>query len=66
MAHGKWMVSDTSLFVGTSNWVGDYFTTTCGVSLSATGNPMLLNSATDTFMRDWSSKYSVPLPTPPS
>ena len=31
--HATLMITDNTLYVGTSNWVGDYFKTTCGTVL---------------------------------
>ena len=32
-SHNKFMVTDISGFIGTSNWSGDYFTDTAGISV---------------------------------
>lgn len=34
--HNKYMVTDRSAYIGTSNWSGDYFTTTAGIGLVLT------------------------------
>ena len=60
--HAKWFVTDLAHYVGTSNWVGDYFTTTAGVGVSLASNAGLLATAEATFQRDWTSQYAVPLP----
>jgi hypothetical protein len=60
------MVTDNMLFVTTSNWVGDYFTDTAGVSVTLWNNPVLLDRATAIFNRDWTSAASIPLPPAPS
>lgn len=31
--HNKYMVTDHTAYIGTSNWSGDYFTTTAGIGL---------------------------------
>lgn len=31
--HNKYMVTDRSAYIGTSNWSGDYFTNTAGIGL---------------------------------
>ena len=54
------------LFVitGTSNWSGDYFVDTCGVSInvnqtgSSKGDSTIQNQLKQIFERDWSSSYS--------
>ncbi|VDK59158.1 unnamed protein product, partial [Gongylonema pulchrum] len=43
--------------VGTSNWVGDYFTSTAGVGIAFV-SPLLVDSLNEVFMRDWASKYA--------
>jgi phospholipase D3/4 len=56
---------------GTSNWSGDYFTSTGGVGLvienNVDGHDHLLNytvsaQLNDIFMRDWMSTYAQDLP----
>ena len=64
--HAKWMVTDNMMFVTTSNWVGDYFTDTAGVSVSIWNNTQMLTRATDIFNRDWNSANAIPLPAKPS
>lgn len=69
--HNKYMVTDHTAYIGTSNWSGDYFTTTAGVAfvfedhLRPVGG---FNLTTDirkelqeVFERDWNSPYAVPL-----
>ncbi|XP_004921723.1 5'-3' exonuclease PLD3 isoform X2 [Bombyx mori] len=69
--HNKYMVTDTSAYIGTSNWAGDYFTNTAGVALVVTadrGDGVGNRTAQDVrkdlqgvFERDWNSPYAVPL-----
>ncbi|XP_025104714.1 phospholipase D3-like isoform X2 [Pomacea canaliculata] len=62
--HNKYMVTDKHAYIGTSNWVGDYFITTAGVAVvvdqpqynTTRGN--LRKQLEDVFMRDWHSPYS--------
>lgn len=63
--HAKWMITDNIFYVTTSNWVGDYFVNTAGVGTSIWNNAKLLANATAVFDRDWSSSYSIPLPSAP-
>ncbi|XP_013141690.1 PREDICTED: phospholipase D3-like isoform X2 [Papilio polytes] len=68
--HNKYMVTDRSALIGTSNWSGDYFTSTAGVSFvfQDLEEEHLRNETKDirmqlqeVFERDWSSPYAVPL-----
>ncbi|KAJ0183421.1 hypothetical protein K1T71_001397 [Dendrolimus kikuchii] len=70
--HNKYMVTDKTAYIGTSNWSGDYFTDTAGVAFvfqSEHNNGFFQNhTVTDVrkelqevFYRDWFSPYAVPL-----
>ncbi|XP_008200312.2 5'-3' exonuclease PLD3 isoform X2 [Tribolium castaneum] len=67
--HNKYMVTDNTAFIGTSNWSGDYFIDTAGVSFvlhdpvfDRNGTEATLRSELQAvFERDWNSNYSVPL-----
>ncbi|XP_045535890.1 5'-3' exonuclease PLD3-like isoform X2 [Papilio machaon] len=69
--HNKYMVTDRTALIGTSNWSGDYFTTTAGVSfvfqdLEEGGGPHngtkdIRMQLQEVFERDWTSPYAVPL-----
>ncbi|KAJ8308717.1 hypothetical protein KUTeg_013591 [Tegillarca granosa] len=63
--HNKYMVTDKTAYIGTSNWSGDYFITTGGIGLivnqnvtdpSQNGN--VRQQLQDIFVRDWYSQYS--------
>lgn len=63
--HNKYMVTDQHALIGTSNWVGDYFITTAGVSLvigkdydNIIDKKGIIEELNDIFDRDWNSKYS--------
>jgi len=63
--HNKYMVTDTSALISTSNWSGDYFTSTGGISLvlnnvqsNSTDQTMLHEQVKDVFLRDWNSAYT--------
>ncbi|KAG8198066.1 hypothetical protein JTE90_020899 [Oedothorax gibbosus] len=67
--HNKYMVTDNSALIGTSNWSEDYFVNTGGVSIvlrnsksnsTDAGNPVR-DQVEEVFRRDWSSKYAHPL-----
>lgn len=68
--HNKYMVTDKGAFISTSNWSGDYFTSTGGVSLvvnqteSSQGrfkDQIIQAQLESVFLRDWHSQYSHPL-----
>ncbi|XP_010165001.1 phospholipase D3, partial [Antrostomus carolinensis] len=70
--HNKYMVTEKTAYIGTSNWSGDYFTRTAGSALvvsgvvKPTGTGNVTGDITDTirgqlqevFERDWNSRYS--------
>lgn len=69
--HNKYMVTDRTAYIGTSNWSGDYFITTAGVAFvfqDQAGDGTFQNLTRDirkdlqeVFERDWNSPYAVPL-----
>ncbi|XP_061575835.1 5'-3' exonuclease PLD3 isoform X2 [Cololabis saira] len=65
--HNKYMVTDKTAYIGTSNWSGDYFVQTAGSALvidqstSQTPESTVQSQLTDVFERDWNSAYSTPL-----
>ncbi|KAK6732489.1 hypothetical protein RB195_016706 [Necator americanus] len=58
--HNKYMVTDQTAYVGTSNWAGDYFITTAGVGLAMTshGENGIVQQLQAIFDRDWDSPYA--------
>nr|CAH7728067.1 unnamed protein product [Callosobruchus chinensis] len=58
--HNKYMVSDTTAFIGTSNWSGDYFTDTAGISF-VLHDPVFESQLEEVFERDWNSPYAHPM-----
>lgn len=63
--HNKYMVTDESAYIGTSNWSADYFVNTAGVSFvsrenfgSCYRNDSLRESLVHLFDRDWYSGYA--------
>ncbi|XP_074604457.1 5'-3' exonuclease PLD3-like [Brevipalpus obovatus] len=65
--HCKFIVTDNTLFIGTSNWSPDYFVTTGGVSFIMTLDSSRSNKNGDVDLRtllqqaherDWHSQYS--------
>nr|ATU82983.1 secreted hypothetical protein [Pristhesancus plagipennis] len=47
--------------LGTSNWVGDYFTKTAGVGIITYGNSTIRSDLESIFQRDWNSEFSYPI-----
>ncbi|CAD5226373.1 unnamed protein product [Bursaphelenchus okinawaensis] len=62
--HNKYMVTDNTAYVGTSNWAGDYFINTAGVGLiiKKDRSDTLVQQFNAVFDRDWNSKYAKELP----
>uniref|UniRef100_A0A914PGY1 PLD phosphodiesterase domain-containing protein n=1 Tax=Panagrolaimus davidi TaxID=227884 RepID=A0A914PGY1_9BILA len=61
--HNKYMVTDNTAFITTSNWSGDYFIDTAGISMiiqgqDSTQNSQVVTNVRDVFLRDWNSKHS--------
>ncbi|KAI5646069.1 phospholipase D3-like [Phthorimaea operculella] len=69
--HNKYMVTDKTAYIGTSNWSGDYFVDTAGVAFVLTDNKHeaitgnfsqdIRRDLQEVFERDWTSPYAVPL-----
>nr|BAN21362.1 conserved hypothetical protein [Riptortus pedestris] len=60
--HNKYMVTDNTAYIGTSNWSGDYFNTTGGIGFVVHGNTSLRSQLEEIFLRDWNSDFSYPIP----
>ena len=61
--HNKYMVTDKTGYIGTSNWSADYFINTGGIgfvfrSKDATKRDLRRQLA-DVFERDWESSYAM-------
>uniref|UniRef100_A0A1I7WQD2 PLD phosphodiesterase domain-containing protein n=1 Tax=Heterorhabditis bacteriophora TaxID=37862 RepID=A0A1I7WQD2_HETBA len=58
--HNKYMLTDDTAYIGTSNWVGDYFISTAGVGLSmkSTDQDSIVQQLQEVFDRDWVSPYT--------
>jgi phospholipase D3/4 len=63
--HNKYMVTDNTAYIGTSNWSGDYFIDTAGIGLvmrDVNGTEASIRAQlASIFERDWNSKYAVEL-----
>lgn len=64
--HNKYMVTDMTAYIGTSNWSGDYFVNTAGAALvvqqdQTSEGATIQEQLQQVFERDWSSAYSSPL-----
>ncbi|XP_046660069.1 5'-3' exonuclease PLD3-like isoform X2 [Homalodisca vitripennis] len=60
--HNKYMVTDNTAYIGTSNWSGDYFTVTGGVGVVVEGITELRQQLEEVFLRDWNSEFAYNLP----
>lgn len=58
--HAKFLVTDNSSLITTSNWEGDYFLTTMGVT-QISNSSFLISQLQSRFDRDWSSQYAHPM-----
>lgn len=72
--HNKYMVTDNTAYIGTSNWSADYFIDTAGIGLVMEDtspadrnetSPSLRMDLASVFYRDWNSPYAVELKPPP-
>ncbi|KXJ05005.1 Phospholipase D3, partial [Exaiptasia diaphana] len=61
--HDKFMVTDKTAYVGTSNWAADYFIGTGGIGyvINDQSNDFIRRQLQSVFERDWNSKYIVPV-----
>lgn len=64
--HNKYMVTDKTAYIGTSNWSGDYFVNTAGAALVVqqdhpSEGATVQEQLKQVFERDWSSAYASPL-----
>lgn len=62
--HNKYMVTDNTAYIGTSNWSGDYFIDTAGIGMvlaSYETDGTIIQELQALFERDWNSKYAVEL-----
>uniref|UniRef100_A0A1I7U6R2 PLD phosphodiesterase domain-containing protein n=1 Tax=Caenorhabditis tropicalis TaxID=1561998 RepID=A0A1I7U6R2_9PELO len=55
--HAKYMVTEDTSYIGTSNWSGDYFISTAGVAVIIR-QPAATKRLQDVFDRDWNSDYA--------
>ncbi|GJQ69236.1 hypothetical protein Trydic_g6385 [Trypoxylus dichotomus] len=66
--HNKYMVTESTAYIGTSNWSGDYFIDTAGVAFVLqdgasikNGTQTIRSQLQSVFERDWNSNYSQPI-----
>lgn len=70
--HNKYMVTDNTVYIGTSNWSADYFINTAGIGLILEEtqsdrnetSPSIRRDLASIFDRDWNSSYAVELKSP--
>jgi len=58
--HAKFLVTDNTSLITTSNWEGDYFLTTMGIT-QISNSSFLVSQLQSRFDRDWSSQYAHPM-----
>lgn len=66
--HSKYLYTESTIYITTSNWTPDYFLFTGGTSLSIKGPICSTLDVGDVWDRDWTSDYTVPIdkyPFPP-
>ena len=56
--HNKYVVTDKSGFVSTSNFQPDYFISTGGIGIWLESKEDVRRRLEDVFLRDWNSKYA--------
>nr|XP_022905261.1 phospholipase D3-like [Onthophagus taurus] len=65
VSNGNFMVTESSVYVGTSGWTGDYFMDMSSIGFvlleNSKNNRSLREDLVELFERDWNSKYSFPL-----
>uniref|UniRef100_A0A1I7Z5A0 PLD phosphodiesterase domain-containing protein n=1 Tax=Steinernema glaseri TaxID=37863 RepID=A0A1I7Z5A0_9BILA len=65
--HNKYMVTDNTAYIGTSNWSGDYFLATGGIGFVlqnadiSESSEIVTQLNEEIFMRDWNSTYTRPI-----
>ncbi|CAD6186880.1 unnamed protein product [Caenorhabditis auriculariae] len=64
--HNKYFTTETTSYVGTSNWSPDYWDFTAGIGLVLRAEDVSLTSPivadlNSIFERDWNSNYTIPL-----
>ena len=61
--HNKYMVTDKTGYIGTSNWSADYFINTGGIGFvfhsKDASKRDLRRQLADVFQRDWESSYAM-------
>eukprot|EP01108_Squamamoeba_japonica_P006106 TRINITY_DN4914_c0_g1_i1.p1 TRINITY_DN4914_c0_g1~~TRINITY_DN4914_c0_g1_i1.p1 ORF type:complete len:269 (-),score=113.17 TRINITY_DN4914_c0_g1_i1:46-852(-) len=55
--HAKFMVTDSLVYIGTSNWTPDYFLSTAGLGWTIYAT-QIRSVVQDKFDRDWNSQYA--------
>eukprot|EP00698_Gefionella_okellyi_P014104 TRINITY_DN3898_c0_g1_i3.p1 TRINITY_DN3898_c0_g1~~TRINITY_DN3898_c0_g1_i3.p1 ORF type:complete len:265 (+),score=51.87 TRINITY_DN3898_c0_g1_i3:764-1558(+) len=62
VSHSRYMVTDQSVFIGTSDWTADYFDSRSGVGVSLLESGAAVQEMLRLFDRDWESVYAKPFP----
>uniref|UniRef100_A0A6B2L671 PLD phosphodiesterase domain-containing protein n=1 Tax=Arcella intermedia TaxID=1963864 RepID=A0A6B2L671_9EUKA len=61
VCHSKYLVTEKSFYITTSNWTPDYFQFTGGVSINLWENEPQRKIVETVFTRDWTSQYTTPI-----
>ncbi|PIC27403.1 hypothetical protein B9Z55_019670 [Caenorhabditis nigoni] len=64
--HNKYLVTESTAYIGTSNWSSDYWQYTAGIGIviradDSTAKSQLVQQITSIHERDWTSAYTIPL-----
>ncbi|VDP60259.1 unnamed protein product, partial [Heligmosomoides polygyrus] len=64
--HNKYFVTESALYLGTSNWTPDYWKYTAGIGMvvrsdDTSQKSYLVSQFAQIFERDWNSNYTIPL-----
>ncbi|XP_077865553.1 5'-3' exonuclease PLD3-like [Saccoglossus kowalevskii] len=59
--HNKFMVTDRAVYIGNSDWEGDFFINDSGIGFVIYENGQLQQQLLDVFDRDWNSQYAASL-----
>ncbi|ULT89954.1 hypothetical protein L3Y34_008384 [Caenorhabditis briggsae] len=64
--HNKYFVTESTAYIGTSNWSSDYWQYTAGIGIviradDSTAKSQLVQQITSIHERDWTSAYTIPL-----
>ncbi|GMS79188.1 hypothetical protein PENTCL1PPCAC_1363, partial [Pristionchus entomophagus] len=64
--HNKYFVTEKSVYIGTSNWLADYWISMGGIGMGIRSaeegkEEQLVTKMREIYLRDWNSKYATPI-----